>query len=313
MALTGPVLVKTDNYLTNYSLQLPQGNFVVDDAFGVVTVEKRTDKIRLLGDSQFQIEDSLRRGRAATNEINREEGTEKYYTAEERAFKYLLLDEDVDENENVVNDTEEVTDLLDKKLALSIEFDVASKLTSTTNITNYKDLSAAGNYRWSDYSNSHPYEDINTAMQNRWASLGLKMNTIILPYDVALFLSHHPDTQREYRNYPGAEKLIKDDIILPTTIKGARVVIAESTYNNADLNKTASRAEVWGNNVLLAYVGPAAKRSYTLFKLFRKQDKKIERWRNTDPAGEWIKISKIQDEKLIDGAAGYLFTNVLAS
>src|ERR1039458_1634368 len=134
------------------------------------------------------------------------------------------------------------------KLLLDREVTIANLVTSSSNITNYKDLGTGGDppYPWDDYAtgHSHPIVDVDNAKEVIRQS-GVAPNFFIISDPTYVALRNHPDIIDRYKYKVGGPvglNELSEVFGLPTTIAGAVV-----------LDKSNVGSWVWGANALLGY------------------------------------------------------------
>lgn len=104
---------------------------------------------------------------------------------------------------------------------------------------------------WSDYVNSDPISDMETAKRTILSNTGMKPNTLVLGYNVFEKLKHHPDIVDRIK-YTSAETVTA--AMLGRIFEIERVFVAEAIENTANEGLTATMAFVHGKHALLAYV-----------------------------------------------------------
>lgn len=168
---------------------------------------------------------------------------------------------------------------------LDQEIRIARLATDPANYPVTNRVTLAGSRQWNNKDTACIDEDIQTGRKAIQAATGgLLPNTIVIPRLVA-------------RSMSGSAPL-------PEVVEGMRVLIASTTYVDGE-----KFVDVWGNNVLLAFVAPGmALDQVTLGLIFRSQP-----WRVTEVSdAAAMRVSIEQAEKLIAPSCGYLIRNVVA-
>uniref|UniRef100_A0A6M3LYG1 Putative capsid protein n=1 Tax=viral metagenome TaxID=1070528 RepID=A0A6M3LYG1_9ZZZZ len=300
--------VHVDAALSNISVMFKNAAFVAEQVLPVLQVQKESDKFyKYNKQDAFKLPDTIRADGAEANEASLAISTDNYAVVE-HALKDIVTDRVRANADAAIKPDIDITEWLTNLIMLRLEKEMATLLTSTTNITNNTTLS--GTSQWSDYDNSTPLSDIKTAKASVRQNTGREANTITLGGDVAETLSLHPEI-KDLRKRVDASLLT--DAGLPPKILGLKVVEAKAVEDQAYAGKTASLGYVFGKNALVSFTDPnAGLRSLTLGRIIRAKSRSVRQWRDEGRRGTVIEVSDMFVAKLIAEECGYLIAASIA-
>jgi hypothetical protein len=137
--------------------------------------------------------------------------------------------------------------VLSNALFLGKEKGLADSLRSTSIITQNATLS--GTSQWSDYTNSDPVANANTAKQTIRNNCGVAPDTFIADWNVLEVLRYHPKLVRSLGYADNrAGQLSNDDLAKALNVR--RVLSADVMYNSAKEGQTETLASVWGTDAI---------------------------------------------------------------
>lgn len=142
-----------------------------------------------------------------------------------------------------------------------------------------------------------------------WQASRKMPNTLELPAEVALTLANHPDII-DLRKYTDP-KLI-NDTGLPTKLLGLDVVVGGAGYNTANPGQTASLADVWGTDVIMAYVEKNPKIKSLQYGITFRTTKYVRKWRDEAREGDIVEVNDINDVAIVANGCGYLLQTAIA-
>lgn len=309
--------------LTNLSLGYHPTGFVAEQIFGVVPVQNESDLYYVwdkvsafnLGrtDGQFS-----RRADGARSYMLEFGATPDKYQAEEYALKTRITDRqraNADASLQLeISKIRRVQDLI----LLDQELRVASILTTTTNFTNSNTTTLSGVNQWDNASFVSQAGTFSVIEKNvddareqiRLNTGGREANTIVIPSAVARVMKRDIGVRE-------AIKFTHPDILtngtLPATLWGLKVVSPSSIYTNVAEGEAYSATDVWGKNVIVAYVDPnPALDSLTTGLIFRARPWQVKQWREEDVESTFYEPSMVQTEKLVSQDCAYLIHNAIA-
>ena len=303
-----PRSVHIDAALSNISVMFKNAAFVAEQILPVLQVQKESDKFyKYDKQDAFKLPDTIRADGTEANEASLAISTDDY-AVNEHALKDIVTDRVRDNADVAIQPDIDITEWLTGLILLRLEKDMATLVTSITNITN--NITLSGTNQWSDYDNSTPLSDIKTGKASVRKNTGREANTITLGGDVAETLSLHPEI-KDLRKRVDASLLT--DAGLPPKILGLKVIEAKSVEDQAYAGKTVSLGYVFGKNALISFTDPnAGLRSLTLGRVIRAKARMTRKWRDEGRRGTMIEVSDMFVCKLIAEECGYLIAASIA-
>ncbi len=301
-----------DPMLTNVAIAYSNEAYIADKIFPEFAVKKQSGKHFIYDKGRFRINDSLRAAGSNSNEVTLNLTTGSAYFCDDHALRQFVPDEDVDNaitpTTPFIDATENATDML----SVSKEKALADYMANTGNLTQNTTLS--GTDQWSDFSNSDPFTDIETAKATVHASIFKKPNVLILGKQVYDKLKHHPDLLDRVKY---SQKGVITIDLLKELFDVDYVLIGAAGYNSAAEGQTDSMSYVWGKNAWLCYIAPKITKKMVTFGLtYTWKKKKVEKLRGTDEEdrkGTYVRIGNMYyDQQAVTVLAAYLIKNAIA-
>jgi hypothetical protein len=116
------------------------------------------------------------------------------------------------------------------------------------------EVSPSGNDEWSDYTNSDPMDDIETAKAAILGTTGFEPNTLVLGYDVFRVLKNHPDLVDRLK-YTSSNTITSD--MMARLFDVDRVLVAKAVKATNNEGGTGAYAFTHGKHALLCYSAPS--------------------------------------------------------
>ncbi len=296
-----------DAVLTNISIAFKNPGFVGNMIMPKIKVKKESDVYYKYGQEKFSIPQALRAIRTKYKRIDWTVTTDSY-RCHEYGLEDAIDDREKENADNPLNLDIDTTEVLTDMITLGREKRIADLLTTAANFTNKTTLT--GTDQWSDYTNSDPIDDVETAKQAINAAIGINANSMVLPRQVYDKLKHHPQILDRIKY---SQKGIINADLLSSVFEIPNIFIAESLYNTANEGQTVSLSRVWGKHVLLAYVTPRpGLRQISLGYSFNTKDRQTFKYREDGISSDVIRVKEIIDEKLVAELAGYLIRSAVA-
>ena len=301
-----------DPVLTNVSIGYQNAAYIAELLYPTLPVSKQSGKHFVYDKGRFRINDNKRGAGAASKEVTLDLTTGNPYFCEDHALKQFVTDEDVDgavpPMDPMVDATENVTEMH----MVERENTLATALTDTAVLTQNTTLSGAS--QWSDYTNSDPFTNIETAKQTIHESIYVDPNTLVLGKQVWDKLKHHPAFLERVKY---SQKGVISEDLLASLVGVDRVIIAAAGKNSAVEGQTDSMAYIWGKHAILAYINPRlGQKMITLGLTYQWKTRKVERLRGTneeDRKGAYVRVGDhYYDMNLVSASAGYLVKNAVA-
>jgi len=206
------------------------------------------EKIRLpfWSSNQFTMPNStVRAMRSDTQELEFGDFSYQDITLDEHTFKYKLDNREISNmnlNLGISNALKIGTTDAMSRLRIAQEKDIADLVTTSSNYANghYTEISNATS-KWSDYANSTPIKDIQTAIDKVYSATGVMPNVMFMPYATWSVLKWHPDVLEIMKTT--ADKVVTTSFF--GSIFGVpEVYVGTQTYKTEN---GGTNTNIWGN------------------------------------------------------------------
>src|SRR6266568_4296128 len=170
--------IHIDTALTNVSVKYTNESYIAEVVFPAIPVEKRSDKWFVYGKENLKVYEARRAPKSVAQEVDFSLSTSNY-SAEERALRQLVTDAEARIADAPLQPKVDATEFLTDRLKLTLERDVAIKLTDPAHVT--QTVALAGTTQWSDYTNSVPLTNLATAKTTIRPNIIRPANTFVVP------------------------------------------------------------------------------------------------------------------------------------
>lgn len=310
--------------LTQLSIGYHPMGMIAEQIFPVIRVNHENDLYYVWDQAQaFRLErgDGYDDMRADGSEARTESygATLKSYQAYEFARRTTVTDRERANADSVLQlETSKIRRTQDKIL-LNQELRIGKILTTTANYDSTNFVTLAGTSQWNNAS----FASQNTATQSvikkniddgkegiRSATGGLEANTIVVPAAVARVMARDVGIVEQVK-YTHPDLLVGG--YLPQTLWGMKVLMPTAIYSTSVEGEVPTYTDVWGKNVILAYVNPnPGVDSITAGSIFRARDWQVKTWRDEAIDTTFYQASLVQTEVLVAKQAAYLIQNAIA-
>lgn len=302
-------------FLTDYSQKYANGNFVNEKLFPVVPVKKEADLYVVYDFANFTLAETKRADGAESTQLDWN-FTNANYFCEQYAQKDIVTDRERDNADRPLTPDVDTLELVTDVVMLRKEYDAAQIATNPANYPAANTTALSGTSQW-DQSGSNPLAQFKQAQKAIWNASRKVPNLLIMSLQVALELAYNSNmvelVKYTHDNLP--DNLIGGgplEGLLPKKLFGMEVAIAGGAYNSANPGQTADLTDIWGTNVVMAYVERAPKiKSLSYGKTFRTE-KFVRKWRDEPRQGDWVEFNDIYDLKLTAASTGFLFQDVIS-
>jgi hypothetical protein len=235
------------------------------------------------------------------------------YQAKEYALATDVPDEVRDAADAPLDPDFDAATLLAQKFLLAHENRVINLVLSTSNVTQNKTLSGAGNFQWSDYANSDPVGDIWAARKT------IRRATLKKPNSLAMGEQIWEDA---FFNHPAFIERIKyTERATPESMRNAvgALFMVDNIYSSGAIQNTANKgattvyADMWSDYALLYYKAPRPSLRQPSFGWTMEVNGGVAvRTKRDDLRDRDVHQGKhISAEKIITDTCGYLFVDTL--
>ena len=245
--------VHVDAVLTNISIAYIQdrSKYIATKVFPIIPVDKLSDVYFSYTKNDWFRDEAQRRGDSTESAGSGYNLTTASYQCDVYAFHKDIGDQTRNNADNPINLDSEATEFVTQRLLLRQERKFVSDV-FTTGVWG-TDRTLAGTDQWSDFVNSDPRDDVDTAKEAILGVTGFASNTMVVGWQVWRQLKNHPDF-REQIKYTSADNM--------TPGMGARMleidnfIIASSISATNDEDATAAYDFNFGKSAWIGYVNP---------------------------------------------------------
>lgn len=256
-----PGTLHIDQLLTNILIGYSNAEYIADQIFPIVPVNKQSNKIPKYDQSHwFRDEGKLRTPGALSQRGGFSTDTSATYFCDRYSYGFEIADEQLDNEDAPYNIDRDGTLFAADKLLMRREVSFAANWFATGKWGTDK-VGTTDFVKWSDYGGSQPLVDIATYKDLVEGLIGREPNTGVIGKQGHLQLRWHPDIVDliKYGAGPNSpakptEATIQNVFDLGRYLIG-RAIYTTSPEGTAETSVTYQR--VWGKNMLLAYVPEA--------------------------------------------------------
>ena len=299
--------VRQDTLLTNISLQWGPTGHLANIVVPPVSVRLEDGSYITYGKEKFNIPEAQRRPRSRYKEIDWTLSRDQYH-AEEYGLEGRIDDRERANQASPLDIDETTTEILTDNILNVRERRVANMVLSTTNVT--QNTTLAGAAQWSDASGGDPVGVSQTASDTIQGATGFIPNVAVMGYKVRRKLGNNAKILAMLGT---TEPRPINDARIAEILGVDRLIIGTVLYNTAKAGQTAVLGDVWGKDVLFAYLQPrpALRRPGFAYQ-FVVQDLRVFRWRDVPVNCDVLRVNEIRAEKIVASQLAYLVKNAIA-
>jgi len=299
--------VRVDPLLSKLSLAYQNADYIAEKLLPIITTAKITGKYYVYDKSKFRKVRTLRGIGASASEVGYGISQSSVFTCKDHALKELVPDELKEQAENPMNPEVDATENLAERFLIEKEYDLATYMQSTSNLTNYTTLS--GTDQWSDYANSDPIGDIETGIESVRSKTFRSANTLVLGQEVWNKLKHHPDLIDRIK-YGGFGKMSLQ--ALADLLDLDQVIVGAAGRETANEGQTSSMGYIWGKYAWLLYIPKKPSIKQVAFGYHFQHKKSVDKWYDKDREGVFVREHDFYTREILTVDAAYLITAVVA-
>lgn len=293
-----------DPILTNLAIAYENPAFVAESLFPTIPVAKESGKFFVIDPSRdrFRVYDDIRAPRTEAALVEWATNTQNY-VAEEHALAAAVDDREKAQAVAPLQPEQEAIESATDAIHLSREVEVANLAITAGTYPGANVVALAGGARW-DTATGDPVADVETGKEKIRSVIGRRPNTIILPSAVYAKVRLNP-TVTDRIKYTSLGVLTP--ALLAQLWDIENVVVADAVQNTAALGQASAIGDVWGKNVVLAFVNPRpAMRALTFGYTFSVGTERARRWREEAEHSDYFEASQIRSTNVVANVAGYL-------
>jgi hypothetical protein len=302
-----------DPVLTSLLFGYTNAEFVGNQLFPYVPTVKEAGYVPMFGKEAFLNLNTERALRSASNEIPVEARSSFHFDLTEHDAAYPM---DYREAEEDILNLETYAAMRAQSAVLLRHEILASAL--ATNAANYSannkiDLSAKGNFKFSNYLQSTPLDIVNVGQQAIKQGIVKEANMMIISGYVWYKIRRHP-ALLEMVKYTQRGVLTHDLVADLFNVKPENFFVADAMVSDDAGNLTY----VWGNNIVIAYVAPMAnnaQRTYfepTFGYTFRKDGfPQADKYFKDGGKVQFVRATDLFESAILGQNAAYLIENCI--
>lgn len=303
-----------DKLLTNVSsAYIPEG-FISESIFPVVESVAKTGKLAKYGTDHLRIEQTVIGGGGEYGRIKTVVRSNTSYSIEGHGLEGLVTEDDYAMVEKPYDAEADETMGIQTTIMVGKEKGLADALSDTAVLT--QNTTLAGTSQYSDYGNSDPVDDFNTARAAIKDGCGFPPDLAIMSWEVAQQLRYHPgllDALGFKDNRPGG--LLEKELADVLGVK--RLLIGMASYESAKKGQSSSLSAIWGKHLIFAKMPSKAMKYQTslgyCFKLKGRKARRVFKWAvNNPPNSKAILVDDHYDFAITNAGAGYLIKDAIA-
>lgn len=311
--MTTQLSAQVDKQLSQISNKVTPVGFISELILPTLQVRQSSGLVGKYGKNNLRIVSSITGGRNKYQMLDTRAYSTETYNIETYGLADMVTKEDKANVEDPFDAMIDATDDLTWNLLLNKEKGLADVLGDTGVIT--QNTTPSGTSQYSDYTNSTPLEDFNTARAAVYSSVGQAPDTCIMSWEVFNILRFHPamlDALGFKESRPGG--LRQDELASALDVR--RVLIGQAVYNNSVEGQADNIAPVWDKNIIFC-VAPqqGARRQVTLGYRFQQfgPSRVVQRREVFNPRGATeITVDDSYDQLLTEVNAAYLIKDAVA-
>jgi hypothetical protein len=239
------------------------------------------------------------------------------FLCEEYKLKVSITDLERDQADPSLRLETNKTQFLTHSMELAHEMRVAAFFQTTTDGGGLSSgRSSTPSVNW-DQDTATIEANIKTGVLDIYDAIGDVPNVMVVPYKVAYAMAIQEDIRAILR-YDAAGKAVSfielGNRVLPSVIHGMQVIIPQGAQaDSSNEGGAASVSEIWGDDVRLLKVDTSAQWGMPSagYKIVHTQ-KRVTKWRTTDPEIDYIQELERYDLKMVAPDAGHVIKDVLS-
>ena len=334
MPMYDPSGLVVDAYLTEFSTGFEPDNLIGFELFPEVEAANPFGSYRTFDRSNRVIFPDRREPGTVANEVRGGKWSADTYKTVQRSLQAAVADEEeayaraiggVNANNTTTGDLdidpeEDAAALVKSSLSLKHELLTSTLARNTANYPAGHTVTLLAADQWDNYAGatSNPIDIVRAAILKINSKIGVPPNLMIFPRLGVTYVENHPDVVARFSNF----NLTDDEAFNNLTGFDGRVVLADVKYNNANnIDAAEVLVDMWGKDVILAYVRPGLnRRDLSFAKTFMwppggpgSELQPTERWREESRKSDLVRTTWQYDPKITTSMAGYLIKDAFGA
>lgn len=302
-----PGQVHSERPLDNISIAFSNTELIGGSIAPVVPVTNQADEYWIFNQPEwFRDEAGFRAPgtRAKTGSYSMSKGT---YRAREVAFDGKVVDESRKNADAGMDPDRRAIEFATGKVLLSMELRVASLLQTSGNWA----TTVAAPYKWDDYDNSDPSDDVKGIRQTIRSLIGRNPNTLVISERVLEALEDHPLVNERL---PTNVAQFADISLLARIFKVQTIQVGKAIYTTSpEGTASPTYTDIWTDTAWLGWVNPRpALEEPSALYVFDWGGRRVVPFREQGEESDYYRVKTYQDEKIVSTICGATITDVLA-
>lgn len=310
--------VEYPEHLRRLAVSYRNAAYVAESVLTPVPVGRRTGWYTKWGKEAFQPNDDRREPGTRSRQVQISVDKETYRLYE-WALNAPITDEELEEGQYEYPELEtHTTTSLEDRVELGRERRTARIVTDVSVVTQNETLS--GTAQWSDSVNSDPWLNALAARRQIRAVTGMRPNVAVIPFDVLEALKMNQSLRDRL---PDNNIRILTEEHIRQLFEVQRIVVPEVVQ---DLG-TGSFTDVWGRDVLFAYVNPNPQGEALTFGVtlrlrrgnpagtggqnVRGANSPVRRWRQEPEKAWFVEVGYTENPHIVSADCGFLYKNAI--
>jgi len=313
MAQPTPSDVHIDAALSNISIAYRNDSYVAQKVFPIVQVDKQSDKYFIFSKAFWFRNSVERRGPGSRYAEGGLELSSTNYECINKGLSFPLPWESIENQDAAIDLESDGAEWLADQFQLDREIALAAKIFNASAWGTTAGLS--GTSMWSDYANSDPISNIETARETVKKAIGRYPNVMLMGAEVWDKLKFHPDLLDIYKHTSVA--VLTPDLVAKVFDGIEQLLIGNAIYNSTAEGVAFSGGYIWPKNVLLLYVpkSPSIRTPAAGYTFVWKQNGyaiAIERVEERLRKRDVLLADHAFDQKVVGSDCGYEITTAVA-
>ncbi len=311
MAMTPKKARVIDPVLTNHIRGYRNAEFVAGVLFPRVPVTQRGGTRIEFGKESFRLQNT-RRAPGAKTETYQLGYAGKRFSLHQERLQAMVPDEIADEAKAGpgIDLEKAAVETTWDKILLGLEVEAAQLARDAANYASGHTLALSGTDMWTD-ANSDPQTQVKDAMATVRKHIGRRPNTMLLSSVAFDAITSHPKVKEQFK-YTSGKSITPE--MLREYFGVRRLAVGEGVYLSETAPDDAPATDIWGNDVILAYVPPAGRTmlepSFAYTYQLRGTPAVEKGWYDRDRMSWLYPVISEHSPEIVGPDAGFLLRNV---
>lgn len=309
-----PNAVHSNTFLTNFSVQYANDQFIGDRLMPIVGVDKRSDNFATYDKrDRFNAPDDTIGPDGDAAEVAEGRGSDNYSVTDRALMNHVPV-ETIENQDPVFDEMLDATEAVMAGLAIKREIRIMTKMTTAGNYPTGNKVTLSGSSQWDSASGGDPIGDIQTAAAALFHGSTPTRLVGFTNLDVFNVLVRHAALLDLF-------KYTRDGLITSQQLAGLfgldELLVGASRYDTANIGQTASYSRIWGKFFGLARVAiRPSRRSAQFGSTFQlNSDPHAFNWfdpRKGKAGSNYVKVGWSDDHKIVASDTGYLISSPIS-